>query len=126
MGQTVVVHGAGGVALFGLQIAKAQGARTIVVSGSSEKLAPAERLGAAHRINHRSENWVEAVWRLTGDRGEAAGVGGRISVIGVLEGFEISGPVGPLTLKGLTVQGIGVGPSPSPSKTSPGPPTSRR
>lgn len=36
-------------------------------------------------------------------------MGGRISVIGVLDGFEVSGPVGPLMLKGLTVQGIGVG-----------------
>ena len=27
----------------------------------------------------------------------------------MLEGFEISGPVRPITLKGLTVQGIGVG-----------------
>jgi len=125
-GQTVVIHGSGGVALFGPQIAEAQGAEAIVVSGSDEKLARAKRLGAAHGINRRSENWVEAVYRLTGERGadhiletvggahlgrsiEAAAVGGRISVIGVLEGFEISGPVGPLMLKGLTVQGIGVG-----------------
>ena len=67
-----------------------------------------------------------AVYRLTDDRGadhvletvggahlgrsiEAAAVGGRISVIGVLDGFEVSGPVGPLMLKGLTLQGIGVG-----------------
>lgn len=39
----------------------------------------------------------------------AVAVHGRISVIGVLEGFEISGPVGPLLLKGATIQGIGVG-----------------
>ena len=38
-----------------------------------------------------------------------ARVGGRISVIYVLEGFEVSGPVGPLMLKGVTAQGIGVG-----------------
>jgi NADPH:quinone reductase-like Zn-dependent oxidoreductase len=125
-GQTVVVHGTGGVASFGLEIARAQGASVIVVSGSDEKLARAKRLGATHGINRNSENWVEAVYRLTDDRGadhiietvggahlgrsiEAAAVGGRITIIGVLEGFEISGPVGPLMLKGLTVQGIGVG-----------------
>jgi NADPH:quinone reductase-like Zn-dependent oxidoreductase len=125
-GQTVIVHGTGGVASFGLQIAKAQGASVIVVSGSDEKLARAKSLGATHGINRNSENWVEAVYRLTEDRGadhiietvggahlgrsiEAAAVGGRITIIGVLEGFEISGPVGPLMLKGLTVQGIGVG-----------------
>jgi len=125
-GETVVVHGTGGVALFGLQIAHAQGARVIVVSGSEEKLARAERLGAAHGINRQSGDWVEALYRLTGDRGadhiletvggahlgrsiEAAAMGATISVIGVLDGFEVSGPVGPLLLKGLTVRGFGVG-----------------
>jgi NADPH:quinone reductase-like Zn-dependent oxidoreductase len=125
-GQTVIVHGTGGVASFGLQIARAQGAEVIVVSGSDEKLARAKTLGATHGINRNSENWVEAVYRLTDDRGadhiietvggahlgrsiEAAAVGGRITIIGVLDGFEISGPVGPLMLKGLMVQGIGVG-----------------
>ncbi len=38
-----------------------------------------------------------------------ARVGGRISVTFVREGFEVSGPVGPLMLKGVTAQGIGVG-----------------
>jgi NADPH:quinone reductase-like Zn-dependent oxidoreductase len=41
-GQTVVAHGTGGVALFGLQIARAQGASVIVISGSEEKLARAK------------------------------------------------------------------------------------
>jgi NADPH:quinone reductase-like Zn-dependent oxidoreductase len=125
-GQTVLVHGTGGVALFGLQIARAHGAAVIVVSGSDDKLAKAKALGAAHGINRNDGNWVEAVYRLTQDQGvdhvletvggahlgrsiEATAIGGRISVIGVLEGFEISGPVGPLMLKGITVQGIGVG-----------------
>lgn len=125
-GSTVVVHGTGGVALFGLQFAKAQGAAVIVVSGSDDKLARAKALGAAHGINRNTEDWVEAIYRLTDDRGadhiletvggahlgrsiEAAAMGGRISVIGVFGGFELSGPAGPLLLKGLTVQGIGVG-----------------
>jgi NADPH:quinone reductase-like Zn-dependent oxidoreductase len=125
-GKTVVVHGTGGVALFGLQIAMAHGATVIVVSRSDGKLEKARDLGAAHGINRESEDWVEAVYRLTGDRGadhiletvggahlgqsiKAAAIGGHISVIGVLDGFEVSGPVGALMLKGLTIQGIGVG-----------------
>jgi NADPH:quinone reductase-like Zn-dependent oxidoreductase len=125
-GQTVLVHGTGGVALFGLQIARAHGAEVIVVSGSEEKLVRAKALGAAHGINRKAGDWVAAVYAATGDRGadhiletvggahlgrsiEAAAMGARISVIGVLEGFEVSGPVGPLMLKGLTIQGIGVG-----------------
>jgi NADPH:quinone reductase-like Zn-dependent oxidoreductase len=125
-GNTVVVHGTGGVALFGLQFARAHGATVIVVSGSDDKLVRAKALGAAHGVNRQSEDWVESVYRLTGERGadhiletvggshlgrsiEAAAMGGRISVIGVFGGFELSAPVGPLLLKGLTVQGIAVG-----------------
>lgn len=125
-GQTVVVQGTGGVALFGLQIAAAHGAAVIVVSGDDDKLDRAKALGATHGINRNKEDWVAAVHRLTGDRGadhileivggahlarslEAAAVFGRVSLIGVIEGFEISGHFAPLALKHLTVQGIQVG-----------------
>jgi len=125
-GQVVVVQGTGGVALFGLLIAKAHGAKVIVLSGSDEKLAKAKALGADHGINRTTEDWAEAVIRLTQDHGAdhilelvgganlgrslaAVAVQGRISVIGVLEGFDFSGPVGPLILKSPTLQGISVG-----------------
>lgn len=125
-GETVLVEGTGGVAMFGIGIARAHGARTIVVSGSAEKVARARALGADHGIDRSAEDWVEAVYRHTGDRGadhilelvggphlgkavQAAAIGGRIHQIGVLEGFELSAPAGPLMLKGLTVHGIGVG-----------------
>jgi len=125
-GETVVVQGTGGVALFGLQLAKLHGAQVIVTSSSDEKLARAKALGADHGGNYRTGDWVEAVYRITADRGadhilEIAGgphlarslaaiaVQGRISVIGVLEGFEVSGPAGPLLLKSPVVQGISVG-----------------
>jgi NADPH:quinone reductase-like Zn-dependent oxidoreductase len=125
-GQTVVVQGTGGVALFGLQIARAHGADVIVLSGSAEKLARAKALGATHLIDRSREDWVQAVYRITGDRGadhilelagganlgrsvEAVAINGRISVIGVFDGFTFSGPMGPLLLKSPTIQGIGVG-----------------
>jgi len=125
-GQTVVVQGTGGVAMFGMQLAKLHGAQVIVTSSSDEKLAKAKSLGADHGINYRKEDWVETVYRLTQDRGadhvlEIAGgphlgrsiaavaVQGRISVIGVLEGFELSGPAGPVLLKSPVIQGISVG-----------------
>jgi NADPH:quinone reductase-like Zn-dependent oxidoreductase len=125
-GQTVVVQGTGGVALFGLQIAAAHGAEVIVTSGDDAKLARARALGARHGINRRTQDWVPEVYRITGDRGadhileiigganlgrsiEAAAVGGRVHVIGVLEGFQVSGPTAPLMLKHLTIEGIGVG-----------------
>lgn len=125
-GETVLIEGTGGVALFGLQIAKARGASVIIASGSAEKLERAKALGADHGIDRSQEDWVEAVYRLTADRGvdhileliggphlakavRAAAVDGRIYQIGVLEGFEITSPAGPLMLKNVTVQGIGVG-----------------
>lgn len=125
-GSTVLVQGTGGVALFGLQIAKAHGANVIVTSRSDEKLERAKALGADHGINSSKEDWVEAVYRITGDEGahhileiaggsnlgqsiRAVAVQGTISVIGVFEGFEVAGPAGPLLLKSPVIQGISVG-----------------
>jgi NADPH:quinone reductase-like Zn-dependent oxidoreductase len=120
------VPGTGGVALFGLQIAKTHGAEVIVTSSSDEKLARARKLGADHGINRNATNWVEEVYRATKDRGadhileiagganlgrslEAVAVGGRISLIGLLEGFDVQGRFGPFVLKTVVVQGIAVG-----------------
>jgi NADPH:quinone reductase-like Zn-dependent oxidoreductase len=125
-GRTVVVHGTGGVAMFGLQIAVAHGAETIVVSHDDAKLVRAKELGAAHGVNRSSHDWVEAVLAVTGDRGadhiletvggahlarsiEAAAVGGRISLIGILDGFELSGQIAHVARKKLTLDGIQVG-----------------
>jgi NADPH:quinone reductase-like Zn-dependent oxidoreductase len=38
----------------------------IVVSGSQEKLARAKVLGATHFIDRSQDDWVEAVYRITG------------------------------------------------------------
>ncbi|MFT4182153.1 MAG: NAD(P)-dependent alcohol dehydrogenase [Rhizobium sp.] len=125
-GDTVLVQGTGGVALFGLQIAVAQGAEVFVTSSGPEKLARAKALGAHHGIDRNAGDWVEEVYRLTQDRGidhileivggphlgqslKAVAPHGHISVIGVLEGFDISGPAAPLLLKSPVIQGISVG-----------------
>lgn len=125
-GDTVLVEGTGGVALFGVQIAKAMGARVIVVSGSAGKRERARALGADIFIDRTQGDWVDAVRAATGGRGadhvlalaggaalgravEVAAIGGRIAQIGVIEGFEAALPLGPLMLKQLTLNGIGVG-----------------
>ena len=125
-GQSVLVQGTGGVAIFALQIAKAQGAEVFVTSGSDEKLARAKQLGADYGINRLKGDWAEGIYELTSDRGidhiietvggenlrhslRAVAVHGRISVIGVLAGSEISLPAGELLLKSPVIQGIGVG-----------------
>ena len=125
-GQSVLVQGTGGVALFALQIAKAHGAEVFVTSGSDEKLAQAKKLGAKQGINRLKGDWAESTLALTQDRGidhiietvggenlrhslRAVAVHGRISVIGVLAGTEITLSAGELLLKSPVIQGIGVG-----------------
>lgn len=126
-GETLVILGTGGVALFALQIAKALGARVIILSSSDEKLKRAREMGADEIINYRSyPNWEEQVLEKTSQRGadliiELGGVGtlarsmasakikGRISMVGVLTGSEGLVDPMPILRKTLTVSGIFVG-----------------
>ena len=96
--------GTGGVAMFGLQLAKAMGATVIVTSSSDAKLDRARSLGADHGINYRSvPEWGEAVRKITDGQGVdhvlelggpgtlaqsivAARTGAHISLIGTLTG----------------------------------------
>lgn len=67
---TVLIWGAGsGVGSAGIQIAKAFGARVIAVAGADWKLEKARALGADEVINHKGQNVLEDVRRLTGRRG---------------------------------------------------------
>jgi NADPH:quinone reductase-like Zn-dependent oxidoreductase len=125
-GETVLIQGTGGVALFGLQIAKALGARVIITSSSDEKLERAKALGADVGINRKKLDWVPAVLATTGGHGadhileigggpnlgksvEASAVSGQICVIGVIEGFDLSAPVTPLLFKQVQIRGVLVG-----------------
>lgn len=124
-GQTVLIHGTGGVALFGLQFARMHGAQVIVVSGSEDKRAQALELGA-HYVLARDADWQAEVMRLTEGRGadqvletvggpnigrslQALARGGRISVIGVLEGGAMQDFTFDAIGRRATIQGISVG-----------------
>jgi len=124
-GQTVLIHGTGGVALFGLQIARLHGARAIVVSGSTDKHDAVRALGASE-VLARGSDWPAEVRRLTGGRGvehvlelasgpnldrslRACAQGGRVSVIGMLEGTTLGASFYGMVHARATVQGIGVG-----------------
>ena len=126
-GETVLLLGTGGVSIFGLQLAKAAGARVIITSSSDEKLARARALGADETINYRTEHdWSEAVLTLTDGVGadlaiDVGGPGtlnstlkavrpdGRISLMGVLTGFGGEVDTASILRKRITVQGIYVG-----------------
>ncbi len=70
-GDDVLIIGiGGGVALAGLQIAKAAGARVIVTSSSDKKLEKAYALGADEGINHNeTPDYHKEIYRLTNKRG---------------------------------------------------------
>ncbi|MDR3516542.1 MAG: NAD(P)-dependent alcohol dehydrogenase [Azospirillaceae bacterium] len=126
-GDTLLVQGTGGVALFGLQIATARGARTIVLSSSDEKRERASRLGAWATINYEATpDWDVEVRRLTDGLGvthllelggpdtfdrslRAIAAGGHIAQIGVFSGFGPRSNLMRLQLINATIDGINVG-----------------
>lgn len=68
-GERVLVTGAGGgVALFVLQFAVAQGAEVWVTSGSDEKIAKAVALGAKGGVNYKETDWAKNLITATGGK----------------------------------------------------------
>ncbi|MDF2680074.1 MAG: NADPH:quinone oxidoreductase [Brevibacillus sp.] len=127
-GETVVVQGTGGVSLFALQFAKLAGATVIVTSSSDEKLERAKGIGADHGINYtHTPEWEQVVLDLTNGEGadhivdlggattlnrslSALRVGGQISIIGGLSGFQIEGlAIIPAIIRKARLQAINVG-----------------
>lgn len=107
-GDVVLVEGTGGVALFGVQIAKMHGAE-VIVSGSADKLERVAQLGADHVVDQRSSDWAETILAITGDRGvdhvlelvggahlgkaaQVVAVGGHIHLIGRSTGSRYRRP----------------------------------
>jgi NADPH:quinone reductase-like Zn-dependent oxidoreductase len=126
-GDTVLVQGTGGVSIFGLQLARAAGARVIVTSSSAAKRERALAMGADHVIDYKAEpKWGDAARAWTGGRGvdvviEVGGpgtfdqsvaalrYGGTMSLLGVLTGIKGEIQTYGIFHKGLRVAGIYVG-----------------
>lgn len=126
-GDTVLVQGTGGVAIFALQFALLAGGRVILTSSSDEKLQRAREMGAQETINYRSEpEWGKKAHELTAERGvdhvvevggagtleqslKAVRFGGTVSVIGVLSGASSPLNILPILMKNVRLQGILVG-----------------
>lgn len=127
-GRTALVLGTGGVSIFAVQFAKANGARVIVTSSSDEKLERARSLGADVAINYRrTPEWDAEVRNATDGRGadlvletggaetfprslNAAAMAGTVFVIGFLSGVVAAVDVIPVIEKGLRIQGNNAGP----------------
>lgn len=127
-GDLVLCLGTGGVAIFALQIAKANGARVAITSSSDEKLDLARQLGADITINYRTHaDWAAELMAQTGNAGAdivietggqgtlsqsiaAAAVNGRVIIIGVTAGQGMALPnYGTIIGKNLTLKGIANG-----------------
>ena len=126
-GESVLLLGTGGVSIFGLQLAKAAGAKAIVTSSSDTKLKRVRELGADELINYRSTpDWGREAARLSGVDGvdhviEVGGAGtfqqsvracrfsGNIGLIGILSGREAATEIFSIVPKSLNVFGIYVG-----------------
>jgi NADPH:quinone reductase-like Zn-dependent oxidoreductase len=126
-GDYVLLEGTGGVSMFGLQFAKAAGAKPIITSSSDEKLARAKALGAVGGVNYKTTpDWEKPVRALTDGVGvqhvlevggkdslahslASVGPGGHLALIGGLGGFGGDIPTGALMGANVTVSGIYVG-----------------
>jgi NADPH:quinone reductase-like Zn-dependent oxidoreductase len=126
-GDTVLVHGTGGVALFALQFATALGARVIVTTSRSEKAERARRLGAALVVDYGlTPDVATAVLDWTGGSGadhvietvgggnlnhslRAVRIGGAIAFIGLLGGLSAPIATYELVTKNVDLHGIETG-----------------
>jgi NADPH:quinone reductase-like Zn-dependent oxidoreductase len=127
-GETVLVQGTGGVALFALQFAKAFGAKVVATTSSPEKAEKLRALGADEVIDYVAvPDWHERARAFTGGVGvdrvvETGGpttlarslaalrVGGQLSFVG-FSGGPVGPGLDPLSLLGraLRIEGIAVG-----------------
>ena len=121
--QTVVVSGGGTIGLMAAAAAIGSGARTIVVDPIAHRRDAATRVGAEMTIDPSSGHAVQSILDATGGKGadlvvEASGhdlsLGavfdmareeGRVAMVGINIGREISSHLGNIQMRNLTVRG---------------------
>jgi NADPH2:quinone reductase len=124
---TLLVHAAAsGVGMAAVEIGKILGATVIATAGGPRKAAFAKAHGADHAIDYRSNDFREAVLRLTGGRGvdrvydpvggdvfmqslRCLAVEGRICPIGFAGGDIQQIPANILLVKSIAVMGFNYG-----------------
>lgn len=104
-GERVLVNGVGGgVALLALQMCVARGAEVWVTSGSDEKLARAQALGARGGISYKAENWAAALVKQAGGGFDVIIDSAAGSAFGAL--LDAAAPGGRLVFYGGTLGAI--------------------
>jgi NADPH:quinone reductase-like Zn-dependent oxidoreductase len=126
-GDVVVTQGTGGVSLFALLFAKAQGAFVAITSSSDEKLGRAKAMGADLGINYRTHpEWSRDLRQALGSRGadlvvelggaktldqslRAVRTSGTLAMIGVLSGGLAELNLGRVVTRNVRLQGVTLG-----------------
>ena len=129
-GETLLVQGGtSGIGVTAIQLGKAMGATVIVTAGSDEKCAACLALGADHAVNYNTEDFVEAVKRITDGAGVDVILGmvagdyvarelaclaedGRLVIIAVQGGVKSEINAGQVLRRRLTVTGSTLRPRP--------------
>jgi NADPH2:quinone reductase len=122
-GETLLIQGgSSGIGVTAIQLARAAGATVLVTVGSDDKAAACLALGAHHAINYRTEDFVDAVTRLTAGRGvdvildmvagdyvarevSCLAEDGRLAIIAVQGGVAAQFDAGRLLMRRLTITG---------------------
>lgn len=95
-GETVLVQGSGGVALMGIALAKAAGARVIATTSGPEKAQKLRGIGADEVIDRSAcPDWARAVRELTGGLGcdRVLELGGAQSLPGAIKSVRTGGVI---------------------------------
>lgn len=127
-GQTILIQGTGGVALFGLQLARVYGARVLAITSTATKAKLLKNLGADAVINYvENPDWHTEILELTGGRGvdkvvEIGGektiqqsvactrFGGELGLVGFVSGFGGGLPPIDIMARSVILKGISIGP----------------
>jgi NADPH:quinone reductase-like Zn-dependent oxidoreductase len=125
-GETVAIHGTGGVALFVVQLARAAGAIPIVIARDPARAARAAALGALAIDTRSDPDWERRVLALTDQRGAdvfvdvvggdqlpravtATRLGGTIALVGFAAGTTTTLALLPIINRALTLRAVSVG-----------------
>ena len=126
-GQTVLVQGTGGVALFALQVARMFGARVFAITSTDAKAEKLKELGAEAVVNYRTfPDWEKEILGLTNGKGvdkvidiagektivksaAATRKGGDIALVGFTSGFGGGLPPIDILSRSLHVAGTAIG-----------------
>jgi NADPH:quinone reductase-like Zn-dependent oxidoreductase len=126
-GETVLIQGTGGVALFAAQFVRSFGGLPMVISSSDEKLEKVLKLGATKTVNYKKfPVWEEQILELTNGKGvdhvietvggenlnrslNAVKLNGTISFIGLIAGLKAPINTYQFVTKNVSIHGIETG-----------------